>query len=191
VTRRLGPFAAGELATRHPWLFALGSLVFWTVLWPVAVLWCLWYAGLAWRGPGATREDRRVARLLRWYPRGWRERYGDEFSELLRESLRDGRRVWLDVVRSGIGERLRGDRVLTAACLSLCWIPIFPQGVVALIMTVTGAPSRSWFLALYVPGPYQRLVAGAMILLGLALLAAGLRAARADVENRTSAPTSG
>ena len=26
---------------------------------------------------------RRAARLLRWYPRDWRSRYGDEFAELL------------------------------------------------------------------------------------------------------------
>lgn len=25
----------------------------------------------------------RAERLLRWYPRAWRERYGDEFAELL------------------------------------------------------------------------------------------------------------
>jgi hypothetical protein len=29
--------------------------------------------------PGGRREDPAVARLLRWYPRAWRERYGEEW----------------------------------------------------------------------------------------------------------------
>jgi hypothetical protein len=30
-----------------------------------------------------TAPAERAARLLRWYPRGWRSRYGEEFAELL------------------------------------------------------------------------------------------------------------
>jgi hypothetical protein len=29
--------------------------------------------------PGARPRGQRLNRLLRWYPRGWRERYGEEF----------------------------------------------------------------------------------------------------------------
>jgi hypothetical protein len=48
---------------------------------------------------------RRVRRLLRWYPRSWRARYGDEFAELLRADLADrprDRRRTADVISSGL-----------------------------------------------------------------------------------------
>jgi len=52
---------------------------------------------------------RRAERLLRWYPRVWRERYGEEFAELLvaemEERPRSAART-IDVVRSGIVARL-------------------------------------------------------------------------------------
>ena len=32
-----------------------------------------------------TPAERHAGRLLRWYPRAWRERYGEEFAELLME----------------------------------------------------------------------------------------------------------
>jgi len=51
----------------------------------------------------------RAARLLRWYPRSWRARYGEEFAELLiadiAERPRSGSRT-ADVMRSGIVARL-------------------------------------------------------------------------------------
>jgi hypothetical protein len=36
-----------------------------------------------------TAEERRAARLLRWYPKTWRSRYGDEFVELLTSEFVD------------------------------------------------------------------------------------------------------
>jgi hypothetical protein len=52
---------------------------------------------------------RKAERLLRWYPRPWRERYGAEFTELLiadiSERPRSPRRS-LDVMRGGISARL-------------------------------------------------------------------------------------
>jgi hypothetical protein len=50
----------------------------------------------------------RVARLLRWYPRDWRERYGDEFGAVLSSSLSDGKgsfRLSFNVAREGIAAR--------------------------------------------------------------------------------------
>jgi hypothetical protein len=52
---------------------------------------------------------KRAERLLRWYPRAWRERYGEEFAELLMEDLAErprwsGRTV--DVMASGLLARL-------------------------------------------------------------------------------------
>ncbi len=50
------------------------------------------------------------ARLLRAYPRGWRERYGAELEALIAEANEGGRvsmATRLDVVRAGLGERVR------------------------------------------------------------------------------------
>jgi hypothetical protein len=52
---------------------------------------------------------RRAARLLRWYPRAWRERYGAEFTELLMSDIAERPRSrvrTLDVARGGIVARL-------------------------------------------------------------------------------------
>jgi hypothetical protein len=51
----------------------------------------------------------RAARLLRWYPRSWRDRYGDEFSELLISDIEERPRSaarWFDVARGGLVARL-------------------------------------------------------------------------------------
>jgi hypothetical protein len=48
------------------------------------------------------------ASLLRWYPRAWRERYGEEFQALIQDTMADGRPTWrlrLGVVWSGLRER--------------------------------------------------------------------------------------
>jgi len=62
-------------------------------------------------GPDGRRlGDQRVGRLLRWYPRAWRERYGDEFLAMVEDGL-DGRppgwRLRLAVVWAGLRERAR------------------------------------------------------------------------------------
>ena len=52
---------------------------------------------------------RRAARLLRCYPRAWRDRYGDEFTELLISDLEERPRAaarTLDVIRGGALARL-------------------------------------------------------------------------------------
>jgi hypothetical protein len=51
----------------------------------------------------------RVARLLRWYPRTWRERYGEEFEAVLTSSLVDGKggaSLSINVAREGLAARL-------------------------------------------------------------------------------------
>lgn len=51
----------------------------------------------------------RAARLLRWYPKAWRSRYGEEFTELLISDIAERPRAWsrtADVVRGGIVARL-------------------------------------------------------------------------------------
>jgi hypothetical protein len=60
-------------------------------------------------GDRAALAAARAARLLRWYPAGWRARYGEEFTELLiadiRERPRSAARTG-DVARGGIVARL-------------------------------------------------------------------------------------
>src|SRR6516164_7924730 len=52
---------------------------------------------------------RRASRLLRWYPKAWRSRYGEEFAELLIADISErprSRTRTADVVRGGIVARL-------------------------------------------------------------------------------------
>ena len=47
----------------------------------------------------------RAARLVRWYPRSWRDRYGEEFTELLISDIEERPRSaarWFDVARGGL-----------------------------------------------------------------------------------------
>ena len=65
-------------------------------------------------GPEA-RGDPRLGRLLRWYPRAWRERYGEEFLAMVEDTLdgdRPGWRLRLGVAWAGLRER--GHRVRLA-----------------------------------------------------------------------------
>ena len=51
----------------------------------------------------------RPARLLRWYPRAWRERYGEELLVLIQDTLDEGRPTWrlrLGVIWGGLRERV-------------------------------------------------------------------------------------
>ncbi|GII28749.1 histidine kinase [Planotetraspora mira] len=61
--------------------------------------------------------------------------------------------------------------VTMGICWSLCWIPIFPQGFVAMILKLVGIEEKSWFLALHLPEPFQWPTIIGMILLGAGMLA--------------------
>jgi hypothetical protein len=53
-------------------------------------------------------RDQDGAKLLRWYPRTWRERYGEEFLAMVEDSLggrRPGWRLRLNVARAGLREQ--------------------------------------------------------------------------------------
>ena len=62
------------------------------------------------RGPAPDPATaRRVRHLLRWYPGSWRERYGEEFAELLLADLAEQPRAWrytANVARCGLAARL-------------------------------------------------------------------------------------
>jgi hypothetical protein len=50
--------------------------------------------------------ERRVARLVRWYPAGWRARYGPEFTELLVADLTERPRCWRRTVNVAVSGTL-------------------------------------------------------------------------------------
>jgi hypothetical protein len=96
--------------------------------------------------PAETPAELRAQRLLRCYPRVWRDRYGDELVALLVDDLADRPHSWrrdIDVVRAGFRARLAGcglshgpvrDRssvttVATAAaiCFVACALSIWTQ----------------------------------------------------------------
>jgi hypothetical protein len=84
--------------------------------------------------------ERRAARLLRWYPRAWRSRYGEEFAELLiadiSERPRSSTRT-ADVVRGGIVARLAG--------AGLCGYTLEPSAQARASLTSLG-----WCVAVFV-----------------------------------------
>jgi hypothetical protein len=170
------------LAKRWGWRLVPLAVLFWAVFWPVGVAWLAITLVLRHRSldeAPAARTDRRVARLLSWYPPEWRARYGAEFSELLRDEMRDGHgglRLSLDVMRESNAARIESAGGIAATtCWSLCWLPLFAQGIAPLIMKLAGTPVRSWFLALYLPSPYQWPMITAMITIGLIMLATAVR----------------
>jgi hypothetical protein len=167
--------ALNRLRSRRPWLFAAVPIALWVLVWPLVIVWCIRSV------VSSVRRTTPEERLLVWYPRHWRDRYGNEFVELLCDSRRDGRPVRFDVVRAGSAERLRADRLPARACLALCWVLLIPQGIVALTLTYTEMPTRSWFVALYASESYRPVVAIGMVLLGLATLRVGQRASRSGV----------
>lgn len=52
----------------------------------------------------------------------------------------------------------------------VCWIPLFPQGLVPLYLIWRGSDTRLWFLAMHLGDRYRVPVAAAMAVLGVALL---------------------
>jgi hypothetical protein len=128
--------------------------------------------------------DPAVAKLLRWYPRAWRKRYGDEFLAMVEDSL-DGRpptiRLHLSVAWAGLRER--GHQVRRAGQAA------------ARRLTAGRARSHGWFMAGFVfallpylfrtsPPPARAgqvtavldVLAGLAALAGVTVLASGLAA---------------
>ncbi len=89
-------------------------------------------------------SDPDVAKLLRWYPRPWRERYGEEFLAMIEDSLdgeRPGLRFRLSVARAGLRERghrvrLAGQRAALPMLTALTgrWWTFFVAGYVFAIL---------------------------------------------------------
>jgi len=88
------------------------------------------------------RDGTGLEKLLRWYPRAWRERYGEEFLAMVEDTL-DGERPTLrlrvDVARGGLRERARGRA------------RIYGRKTVAFLRVVFGPRIDRWW-ALFVAG---------------------------------------
>ncbi|HSR85390.1 MAG TPA: hypothetical protein VLM11_14540 [Streptosporangiaceae bacterium] len=107
--------------------------------------------------------ERRVARLLRWYPRSWRVRYGAEFAELLLAELAEQPCSWrrsADVAAHGLLARCTGagltghslsprEQIRCGVATLCCAIAVFLTfGVAMLAQLATGwqwATPRSAF----------------------------------------------
>jgi hypothetical protein len=121
------------------------------------------------------------ARLLRWYPRAWRERYGQELLVLIQDTLDDGRPTWrlrLGVIWGGLRERgHQAGRAVRAADKWRTGVDrwsLFVTGVVLASVpeAVRGSPSqaRGW------PAAAADGVLAAVALTGVVVLASGLTA---------------
>ncbi|MEU8380443.1 histidine kinase [Streptosporangium sp. NPDC048865] len=68
----------------------------------------------------------------------------------------------------------RGKAAIVGICWGIGWLPLFPQGLVAMVMKIIDVENRSWFLALYLPELLQWPLIVFNILLGLSMYAAGM-----------------
>ncbi|MEV0644423.1 hypothetical protein AB0I28_04085 [Phytomonospora sp. NPDC050363] len=151
-----GAIVAVGLVAQQPWLSWLGV--------PVGLLTgalCAWAFG------------RMAHRRL--------DAYGPE----LLQTMRTGVAVTSREVTGTDGvKRLRADvktgqdlpkwkSVTVAVCYSTGWLPLFPQGLVALGFALFGAERKSWFLATYL-GPWAVPFAVLMVVLGLSIYGVGL-----------------
>jgi hypothetical protein len=128
----------------------------------------------------------RAGRLLRWYPRAWRERYGEELLALIQDTLDEGRPTWrlrLGVIRSGLGERVhQAVRTGTAAAKRAS------TGWLLTVVAALNLGNLPWNLKAPLPAArvWQKTAAldalvGAFTLTGVVVLASGLVAAPAFV----------
>ncbi len=69
--------------------------------------------------PGSRPRDPAVASLLRWYPRSWRQRYGEEFLAMVEDGLDGQRPTWrLTVSVAWAGLRQRGRALFSIRTLA-------------------------------------------------------------------------
>ena len=125
----------------------------------------------------------KAARLLRWYPRAWRERYGEELLALIQDTLDEGRPTWrlrLGVVRGGLRERAHqarqavGEVIKRPSGLDL-WAKMLAAGTIVAILpqnlSESPPPARGWQAV----AAFDALLA-AVALTGAVVVASGLAA---------------
>jgi len=93
---------------------------------------------------GRAGADRRARRLLRWYPKEWRRRYGEEFTQLLADDIDARPRSWqrtVDVARSGLAAHV-ARRHLTRSRLAVSGLILGAGLAAAAILRVAVDPKR-------------------------------------------------
>ena len=125
----------------------------------------------------------KAARLLRWYPRAWRERYGEELLALIQDTLDEGRPTWrlrLGVVRGGLRERAHQARQAVGAAIKRpsgldLWAKMLAAGTIVAILpqnlSESPPPARGWQAV----AAFDALLA-AVALTGAVVVATGLAA---------------
>ncbi|OQO89689.1 hypothetical protein B1813_22585 [Saccharomonospora piscinae] len=68
--------------------------------------------------------------------------------------------------------------VVVFACFTVCWVPLLAQGVLPMILELTGSDVKSWFLALWLPEAVRWPTMIGMVLLGLVVIGIGVFVAR-------------
>jgi len=96
------------------------------------------------------------ASLLRWYPRAWRDRYGEELLALIQDTLDEGHPAWrlrLGVAWGGLRERGRQTRRAAAASVRRRvgpdrWGTVLMAGLVCAVvpgqLVSAPYPARAW-----------------------------------------------
>lgn len=161
---------------------SMAYAVFWLALLPAAPAAAVVLAGMllesaALRWTGVPVGIATGILLAWWFGRvAYRrlEERGPELLQLMRTGKPSGART-NDTRAAGFDAMSQGKRVLVVILgPTLGSIALFPQGVVPLIIKLSGSHTRVWFLALYLPAAWQWPVIAGMILLGLAAYGAAL-----------------
>ena len=104
--------------------------------------------------------ERRAARLLRWYPKGWRDRYEEEFVELLISDMAERPRSLsrtLDVARGGIVARLADAGLCGFPAAEIAWMAASPLALGGAIWAVAAARWASrWARSAVAPAAVSR-----------------------------------
>ncbi|GAA3290288.1 transporter [Dactylosporangium vinaceum] len=97
--------------------------------------------------------------------------HGDELLDTMRTGRKTGRKV-------EFAHLSKARKNVAGLGFGLGAIPLFPQGVVALLFLADGKADASWFLATYLPAPWNYAVAIGFVLLGLTMYGSALWAVR-------------
>jgi ABC-2 type transport system permease protein len=107
------------------------------------------------------------------------------FGRLAERRLRSHGPELLDTMRTGRKPAARSYQSLPSRRKNIAGIgfglgaiPLFPQGIVALLFAADGRTDMSWFLATYLPAPWSYATAVGFIVLGLALYGSAVWAVR-------------
>jgi hypothetical protein len=162
--------------------------VAWIVFFPIAIVLVVRrQLGYGWQ-----TDEARVGALLHWYPAPWRQRHGERFSELLRDTIAGGRAdlgARLDIAREGLSEHRREFRwkgLWAWLLLTVGWIMFLPQGLIAPILGLFDEIPPTWFVALHVDGLDRMLVSAGMVGVGVLLIDRGLRISARLVAERAA-----